>query len=75
MRKPSDERVTIKRVSELTGLSPLSVRYGIEQGSLPIGAAIKTSKFRTNFYVSPIKLANYLGITVEQVRGEKLTTI
>lgn len=64
------ERITVKRAAELTGLSPLSVRYGIEIGVLPIGCAIKTGKIRTNYHISPAKLAEYLGMTVEQVKGE-----
>lgn len=65
------ERITIKRAAELTGLSELSVRYGIEQGRLPIGSAIKISDKRTLFHVSPFLLAQYLGLTVEEVKGEK----
>ena len=64
------ERVTIKRAAELTGMSELSVRYGIEMGKLPIGVAIKRSEKRTLFHVSPHLLAQYLGMTVEQVKGE-----
>ena len=51
------ERITIKRAAELTGLSELSVRYGIESGRLPIGTAIKRSEKRTLFHVSPFLLA------------------
>jgi hypothetical protein len=67
------ERVTVKRAAELTGLSELSVRYGIEQGTLPIGSCIKRSEKKTLFHVSPYLLAQYLGLTVEEVKGGQVS--
>lgn len=66
----SYERVTVKRASELTGLSELTIRIGIDNGELEFGRAIHTGKKRTNYHISPHLLANYLGMTVEQVKGE-----
>lgn len=63
------ERITVKRTSEITGLSQLTIRLGLQYGSLPFGTAIKTSKHRTVYHISPSKLAEYLGIPVEQVKG------
>jgi hypothetical protein len=64
------ERVTVKRAAELTGLSQLSVREGIKCGALDFGHAIpsKTGRHHT-IHISPYKLAEYLGLSVEEVKG------
>lgn len=56
------ERITVKRAAELTGLSELTIRYGLEIGKLPFGAAIKSSPKRTTYHISPRKLDEYLGL-------------
>lgn len=66
------ERITVKRAAELTGLSQLTIRLGLQYGSLPFGSAIKTSKHRTVYHISPAKLAEYLGMTIEQVKGDDI---
>jgi hypothetical protein len=63
------ERITVKQASSLTGLSELAIRIGLIDGTLPVGVAIKTSKKRTVYHISPAKLADYLGMTVDQVKG------
>lgn len=63
------ERITVKRTAELTGLSELAVRIGLSKSTLPIGLAIQTSRNRTVYHISPFKLAEYLGMTVEEVKG------
>lgn len=65
-------RVTVKRAAELLGTSELTVRYGIEHGELPIGTAIHTSPYRTNYHIAPNKLAEYLHIPLDQVLEEKI---
>jgi hypothetical protein len=62
-------KITVKRVSELTGMNPLTVRHGIAQGTLPIGSAIKNGDNRTYFYIVTQRVADYLGITLEEVLG------
>jgi hypothetical protein len=48
------ERITVKRASELTGLSQLSIREGIKHGSLDFGRAILSkSGMRHNIHISP----------------------
>lgn len=64
------ERITVKRASDITGLSQLTIRLGLQHGSLPFGTAVKTSRHRTVYHISPAKLADYLGLTVEEVKGE-----
>jgi len=63
------ERISVKRASELTGLSQLTIRLGLQCGKLPFGTAIKTSKSRTVYHISPSKLAEYLGLSVDEVKG------
>lgn len=60
------ERVSVKKAAELTGLSQLTIRVGLQSGSLLFGTAIKVSKHRTIYHIIPSKLAEYLGIPVEE---------
>jgi excisionase family DNA binding protein len=64
------ERITVKRAAELTGLSQLTVREGIKSGRLEFGRAIPSPTGRHNtIHISPAKLAEYLGLTVDEVKG------
>lgn len=64
------ERITVKRAAKLTGLSELSIREGIKCGALEFGRAIpsKSGKHHT-IHISPAKLADYLGVDIEKVKG------
>lgn len=65
------ERVSVKRAAELTGLSQLTVREGIKQGVFDFGKAVSSkSGTRHTIHISPAKLADYLGLTVDEVKGE-----
>jgi len=61
------EKVTVQRAADLTGTSPLTIRMGIIRGELPFGSAVHTSKHRTNYVISAQKLADYLGVSAEDV--------
>lgn len=65
------ERITVQRAAELMGTTALTVRVAMATGVLPIGTVIHTSKSRANYHIVPAKLADYLGITVEEVKGKK----
>jgi len=67
------KKVTIKRVTELTGMNAQTIRYGLDHGELPIGCAIKTGEMRTYYHIVPERLATYLGISVEEVLGEVIS--
>ena len=55
----------------MTGLSQLTIREGIKQGVFDFGRAIPSkSGTRHTIHISPAKLAEYLGLTVEEVKGE-----
>lgn len=66
------ERISVKRAAELTGLSQLTVREGIKAGVLEFGRAIPSPNgHRTTIHISPAKLGEYLGLSVEEVKGEE----
>lgn len=62
------ERISVKRTAELTGLSPLTIRHGLINNTLPIGHAIRNGTSRTTYHISPFLLANYLGLAIDKVK-------
>lgn len=52
-------RVTVKQAAKLLGVSEQFIRIGLQQGVLPIGAAVKMSE-RHTYYISEKKLNEYL---------------
>lgn len=62
------ERISVKRAAEITGSSQLTIRVGLQLGTLPFGTAIKTSKTRHVYHIIPSKLAEYLGVPVKQIK-------
>jgi len=64
-------RINVKRAAYLLEMSELTVRCGIETGTLPIGSFIrKPGSKRTLYHICTHKLADYLGLTVEEVIGD-----
>lgn len=59
------ERVTVKKAAELTGLSELSIRIGLQKNVIPFGFAVQTSQNRYTYHISPKKLEEYIGKPVE----------
>lgn len=56
-----ENRITVKKASELLGMSELTVRWGIINGTLPIGSYIKVpGSKRTTFHISRGLLEEYL---------------
>ena len=43
------------------------VRFGLQQGRLPFGSAVKTAKDRWSYHISPLLLANYTGMPLGQI--------
>ncbi len=61
-------RVSVKRAAELLDMSVLSVQGALIHNALPIGGAWKNENSTCyTYHISPAKLADYLGITVEEV--------
>lgn len=59
------ERVTVRKAAELTGLSELTIRIGLQKNMVPFGFAIKTSENRYTYHISPKKLEEYIGKPVK----------
>lgn len=69
-KKENTERVSVKRAADLTGLSELTIREGIKSGRLPFGLAVPSKSGTHNtIHISPGKLSEYLGISIDQVKG------
>ena len=61
-------RVSVPRAAELLNLSPLSVQGALIHNALPIGGAWKNEGSSTyTYHISPKLLADYLGISVDQI--------
>lgn len=63
-------KLKVKDAAKILGKAELFVRCGIVSGKLPIGTAIQVSGKRYSYHVSPGKLAEYMGITIEQLQQE-----
>ena len=49
------------KVADALGVNPQTVRYGLEQGVLPFGAAIKCDKRYSYVFFAPL-VERYLGV-------------
>ena len=56
-------RLKVKEVARLMGVSENFIRLGLQQGLFPWGYAVKTSSEHT-YYISPAKFEEYTGIKV-----------
>ncbi len=57
--------ITVKEAALLMSVGPQFVRVGIQQGILTFGTAVKISGDRYTYYISPNKLAEYIGVDVK----------
>ena len=53
-------KYTVNDVAERLGVSPQTVRLGLQRGELPFGTAIKTSSKYT-YVIFPEKIKEYIG--------------
>lgn len=53
-------KIPLKTAASILGISEELLRWGLRQGSLPIGTAIKRKK-RYTYYINKDKLEQYLG--------------
>ena len=66
MIKP--KKITVETAARLMGKSTLFVREGMRRGVLPIGIAEQMpGSQKWSFYISPKLLADYIGVSVEEV--------
>ena len=64
MKNKNENRMTVKEAAELMGVSELFIRFGIRNGTLPIGYAIKMSS-KWTFYIQRNKFEAFM-------RGEEI---
>lgn len=61
-------RITTAEAAAVMGCDPLFVREMMRRDKLPIGVADKKEDSkRTTFFISPKLLADYLGISVDEL--------
>ena len=58
-----ENRLKVKDVARLMGVSENFIRLGLQQGLFQWGYAVKTSSEYT-YYISPVKFEEYTGIKV-----------
>lgn len=69
MKNP--RKITVTEAAKVMGKAPLFVSEMMKQGRLPIGEAEKIKgNVRYDFYISPKLLADYVGLSVEQLWKE-----
>ena len=60
-------KITIVQTAKLIGKSPEYVRYGLRSGELGFGSAVGMPSGKYSYHVSENKLADYMGMTIEQM--------
>lgn len=53
--------------ARILGKGESFVRFGLQQGRLPFGAAVKTAKDRWGYHISPRLLADYTGMPLGKI--------
>ena len=64
----------IKRISTATAARILDkaedfIRYGRQQNRLPFGTAVQTGVKRWSYHISPKLLADYSGLSIEEIES------
>lgn len=62
-----NNKIKIKQAARLMGASEQYVRDGLKTQQLPIGSAVQMSKKKYTYNISPGKLAEYLGMTIDEM--------
>lgn len=63
------QRISVKRAAELLGVSQEFIRCGMICKELPIGTALKLRGKKYTYHICPRKLAKYLEMNEEQLKG------
>lgn len=63
-------KISPPQAAALMGKSNLFVYEGLRRGFFPFGYAMKTSPTRWTYYISPPQLAEFLGISLEDLTEE-----
>lgn len=78
MKKKKGIAITTDEAALIINATPQFVRLAMQQGKLPIGTAIQSSKIWT-YNIQPKLLADYTGIDViaelERIRGREVERV
>lgn len=61
------KKVPTSIAARMLGKSENFIRFGLQQGRLPFGSAVKTAKDRWSYHISPVLLASYTGVPLGQI--------
>ncbi len=67
---PNRKKITPNDAARVMGCSGQFVRIGLQRGLLDIGDAVKLSPRRWTYCISPAKLAERQGITVDELYAQ-----
>ena len=60
-------RVSTAIAARILDKSEDFIRWGLQQGRVPIGSAVQTGPKRWSYHVSPKLLADYSGVAIEDI--------
>lgn len=63
-------KISCDQAAKIMQVNGMYVRMGLRCGRLPIGSAIQETGKRWTYHISPGKLAEYLGITLQELENE-----
>lgn len=62
-----EKNISIKKASQILGISEQAVRIGLQNGTAPYGYATQMPSGKHVYHISPFKLYDYMGIVQEKV--------
>lgn len=63
-------RVSTAIAARILDKSEDFIRWGLQQGRVPIGSAVQTGPKRWSYHVSPKLLADYSGLSIDEILFE-----
>ena len=61
------KRVSTALAARIIDKAENYVRFGLQQQRLPFGTAVQTGVNRWSYHISPKLLADYTGVTIEEI--------
>ena len=63
-------RVSTAIAARILDKSEDFIRWGLQQGRVPIGSAVQTGPKRWSYHISPKLLADYSGLSIDEILFE-----
>lgn len=60
-------RISTATAARIIEKSEDYIRFGLQQGRLPIGSAVQTGTNRWSYHVSPALLSAYSGLSIDEI--------